>query len=503
MKKLFSLLLLLTPLLHHAQSVGISDDNSVPHSSAILDIKSTAKGLLIPRMSTLERTSIMGPSIGLTVFDMDTYSYWMYRGDVMGGWVELQHGFQNHWSSNDGVNIFNKNSGNVGIGTNNPTEKLVINATNPVIQLMNAGTARGFFQVNGTDLKMNTYFNNITGNLVLGTRAADRLWITPAGNIGIRTSTPSSTLTISDVNPVVQLQNSEVDKGFVQLAGNDLKIGTNATNTAGRFFVQTNGADRLNINEDGWVGINTAIQNSTLQVNGTGSNAAFRVQVNGNSKLIVAPNGGVSIGANTITPPANGLFVDGMVGIGTSTPTAEMTINNVVPNVFPRLEMNYNNTKIGQIEVIQNAQVDFRVGAASAAGRTIIGANLNFWGVVVHPSSGQTSIGGPDRATGYELSVPGQIMCDDLTIDDVNDWPDYVFEKDYRLMSLTDLRKFIEVNKHLPNVPSAAIINKTGLQMKEMTTALMEKVEELTLYIFQLQNQVDELKNQLTQSPKK
>jgi hypothetical protein len=226
MKKLFPLLLLFTPLLHYAQSVGISNDNSVPHSSAILDIKSTTKGLLVPRMSTLERTSIMGPSIGLTVFDMDTYSYWMYRGDVMGGWVELQYSFQNNWSSNDGVNIFNKNPGNVGIGTNSPTEKLSINAANPVIQLMNSGTARAFIQVNGTDLKLGTYFNNTTGNMVFATRATERMWITPLGNIGIGTSDPSSLLTINGNDPVLQLRNSEVDKGFMQLTGNDMKIGT-------------------------------------------------------------------------------------------------------------------------------------------------------------------------------------------------------------------------------------------------------------------------------------
>lgn len=493
MKKLFSLLLLVAPLLANTQSVGISHDNSLPHQSAILDIQSTTKGMLPPRMSTLQRTSIMGPSIGLTVFDMDTYSYWMYRGDVMGGWIEMQHGLQNHWTAN-GINIYNDNAGNVGIGTNNPLEKLSINGANPVIQMLNSGTARGFFQVNGTDLKMATYFNNTTGNLILGTRATDRLWITPAGHIGIGTATPATALTISSTDPTLQLQNAEVDKGFIQLSGNDIRIGTNSTNTTGRFLVRTNGVDRLNVNDEGWVGINTTIQNSTLQVNGTGSNAAFRVQVNGSTKMLVAPNGGVTIGTNQITPPANGLYVDGMVGIGTNAPTAEITVNNLVANQFPRIEVNHNNVKMGQIEVIQNAKVDFRVGATTEEGRTIIGAQQNYWGLVVHPHTGETSIGGPDHAHGYELSVPGWIMCEDLTIDNVGDWPDYVFEKDYKLLPLADVRKFIETNKHLPNVPSAAEMDKNGLRMKEMTHTFMEKIEELTLYILQLQQQIDELK---------
>lgn len=498
MKKSFSLLLpfiilLLAPLLPYAQSVGISNDNSIPHSSAILDIKSTTKGLLIPRMSTLERTSII-PAIGLTVFDMDTYSYWMYRGDVMGGWVELQYSFQNYWSSNDGVNIFNKNSGNVGIGTNNPTEKLSINAANPVIQLMNSGTARAFMQVNGTDLKLGTYFNNTTGKLVLGTRTTDRLWITPAGNIGIRTSTPSSTLTINDANPVIQLQNSEVDKGFIQLTGNDLKLGTNATNATGKFFVQTNGADRLNINEDGWVGINTTIQNSTLQVNGTGSNAAFRVQVNGSTKMIVAPNGGVSIGTNNFTPPANGLHVAGMTSIGTTTAAAELTINNLAGNTHPHIDILKDNVKLGHLGTIQNAQVDLQLATTNNQGRVLLSTEGTPVGVMVHTNANAVSIGTFSKAAGYQLSVSGDIMCYDMTMAFINSWPDYVFEKNYRLMPLGEVRKFTETYKHLPHVPSAAEIERTGVKMKDMTKTFLEKIEELTLYIFQLQEQIDELK---------
>jgi hypothetical protein len=493
MKKLSLLLLLIAPLLLHAQSVGISNDNSIPHSSAILDIKSTTKGLLIPRMSTLERTSIMGPSIGLTVFDMDTYSYWMYRGDVMGGWVELQYSFQNHWSSN-GINIYNSNAGNVGIGTSNPGEKLSINATNPTIQLMNAGTPRAFFQVSGTDMRMSTYFNNTTGNLVLGTRASDRLWINPSGNIGIGTSTPSSLLTINGNDPTLLMRDLDVDKGFLQVVGNDFKIGTSPTNTTGRFMIRTNGADRLNVNEDGWVGINTTIQNATLQVNGDGSNATFRAQVNGTTKLLLTPNGGVSIGANNFTPPPNGLHVAGMTSIGTTNAAAELSINNLPGNTHPHIDIYKDNAKIGHLGTVQNAQVDVNLAATSAAGRVILSTAGTPVGVMVHTNADAVSIGTFSKATGYQLSVGGNIMCWDLSMAGPNSWPDYVFEKNYRLMPLTEVRKFTNTYKHLPNVPSAAEIEKNGIKMGDMTKTFLEKIEELTLYIFQLQEQIDQLK---------
>jgi hypothetical protein len=80
-----------------------------------------------------------------------------------------------------------------------------------------------------------------------------------------------------------------------------------------------------------------------------------------------------------------------------------------------------------------------------------------------------------------------------------NDWADYVFSKNYRLMPLQDLEKFIKVNNHLPNVPSAEEVVREGVNMNQITAKLLEKIEEQTLYIINLQKQIDELKNLMTQ----
>ncbi len=62
-------------------------------------------------------------------------------------------------------------------------------------------------------------------------------------------------------------------------------------------------------------------------------------------------------------------------------------------------------------------------------------------------------------------------------------WADYVFAKDYKLMPLKEVEKFVTANKHLPGIDSAEVLAKNGLDVAEMQSKQMEKIEELTLYI--------------------
>jgi len=86
--KILTTLLILLSLGLSAQ-VGINTDGSSPDSSAILDVKSTDKGMLVPRMTTAQRTTISNPATGLLVFDTDTESFWFRE---TGNWVELLNG---------------------------------------------------------------------------------------------------------------------------------------------------------------------------------------------------------------------------------------------------------------------------------------------------------------------------------------------------------------------------------------------------------------------------
>ena len=77
----------------------------------------------------------------------------------------------------------------------------------------------------------------------------------------------------------------------------------------------------------------------------------------------------------------------------------------------------------------------------------------------------------------------------------LTNWPDYVFSGNHTLMSLGELETYINEHSHLPGVPTAEEIEENGADLGEMNKVLMEKVEELTLYIIDLQKQINEMKS--------
>jgi hypothetical protein len=92
----------------------------------------------------------------------------------------------------------------------------------------------------------------------------------------------------------------------------------------------------------------------------------------------------------------------------------------------------------------------------------------------------------------FKVSSEGYVFARKYTTT-LSSIPDYVFASDYALMSFQELREFISVNKHLPNVPSAKEYEIEGVDLGEMNRVLLEKVEELTLYILQLEERMSVL----------
>ena len=95
-------------------------------------------------------------------------------------------------------------------------------------------------------------------------------------------------------------------------------------------------------------------------------------------------------------------------------------------------------------------------------------------------------------AANYELSVNGQIICEELVVQNSAEWPDYVFADDYPLMPLETLELEIREKKHLPGVPSAKEVGEAGIPLGEMQRQMMEKIEELTLYVIQQNSKLRE-----------
>jgi hypothetical protein len=84
-------------------------------------------------------------------------------------------------------------------------------------------------------------------------------------------------------------------------------------------------------------------------------------------------------------------------------------------------------------------------------------------------------------------------------VTDTDVWPDYVFEKEYNLKPLYEVKSFINKHGHLPNVPKASEITENGINLGNMAKVTMEKVEELTLYLIQQQELLEKQQKQLEQ----
>jgi hypothetical protein len=96
-----------------------------------------------------------------------------------------------------------------------------------------------------------------------------------------------------------------------------------------------------------------------------------------------------------------------------------------------------------------------------------------------------------------DLAVNGRLFAQQMLITQTGRWPDYVFSKQYKLPSLTEVESFINQNSHLPGIPSAAEVEKKGIDVGSSQAAQLKKIEELTLYIIQQDKELKTLKQEV------
>lgn len=228
----------------------------------------------------------------------------------------------------------------------------------------------------------------------------------------------------------------------------------------------------------------------------------------GNRYISFNPNGG-NVGIGTSYPSValnveNGTALinkDVLAGVG-----GQMSIRNGYGNQNGAVRLNLNNG-----------------GAVSWISGVVTGPNTNYGNAMVFGVPSGTSEGlEVMRLTGEgflgigtinpdaRLSVNGLIHAKEVKIDLSIPAPDYVFDSDYNLKSLSETERYITANKHLPDVPSAKDMAKDGISLSEMNMLLLKKVEELTLYMIardksdnELRNKVAQLEAKLTTSLKK
>ncbi|MDI3321397.1 hypothetical protein [Pinibacter soli] len=164
-----------------------------------------------------------------------------------------------------------------------------------------------------------------------------------------------------------------------------------------------------------------------------------------------------------------------------------------------------------------NIGLGYRAGFNQSAGdnNIIIAANAAFPDLPNLTGSNQLNIGNIIYGTGVnsstigagnigigttspseKLSVNGNIRSKKVIVTQ-SDWADYVFEPSYKLPSLDSVSSFIKANKHLPEIPSAAAIEKDGQDVGEIQKLLLKKVEELTLYVIELRKENKDLKKEI------
>lgn len=490
MQKLITIVLLLLAVnLVQAQSIGIG--TATPHSSSLLDLTSTTKGFLTPRMTTTQRNAISNPTNGLMVYDTTTDGYWFYNGS---SWVSLAAGGTSSWLTN-GANIY-FNGGNVGIGSSIPSEKLYIyngqiklNRTsafdNSVLFNMPAaavtgeheglkfslagtekafigytstslGTAGNYLRLSGADINANDLIINSSGNVGIGmntpaakldvegsVRARSNLLVdgisslnivSTTGNIYTKTLIANTSIEINEQNAILQLKSGSDEKGYFQISGDNVRLGTNSGNSNGNLIMRMNGTDRAILTNTGNFGMGTSVPQGRLHVAG-------RSYMNNGT--------GEALGIDGTNP-----FIQFYSG-GTA-----------------RFFMQQN-----------GAHLTLAAATGNSTGRLILNGS-------------QVTIGQITPATGYKLSIEGKAICTELKVQLQGSWPDYVFHNKYELMPLNELHQFIKTNNHLPNIPAAEELEKNGMEVGEMQRKMMEKIEELTLYIIDLQTQVDQLKKE-------
>lgn len=450
MKKLIAFIhmLCIFIVVSKAQSVAINSDASLPNASAILDVSSIDKGLLIPRMTTGQRDAILSPATGLLIFQTDvTAGYYYFNGT---GWTQLASGGASNYWSLSASNIYSNISGNVGIGTPSPLAKLSVQT----------GTSNyGIIHTDG-NITVGSYIGN--GKGWLGTKSNhplsfftnnsnEQMTLLPNGNFGIGTINPLSKLNIQTPN------NSD---GFIHSSDGGIIL------------------------KDVVGGISAAF--------GTYSNHTFRLVANSIAAVNIDPTGKVGIG---VSFPASKLSIlSNTINSANNTDVLQVAGINPLQAFSNEAGVNVAYLK-GVTNLAATPQYPNQGLEIGAAPNNSIFLSANYGPVLTIASNNNVGIGTTNPT--YKLSVNGNIRSKEVVVE--TGWADYVFDKKYKLLPLGEVEKFIEQNNHLPNIPSAKEIETNGLHLGETQKLMMEKIEELTLYIIQQQKEIDKLKIEFSQ----
>ena len=366
--------------------------------------------------------------------------------------------------------------GNVGIGTSNPSSRLDIlsntGQTESLLRLQVSDAPSDYFQIANTTgtsgqfiplLKGYHETDNRTTLAIMGS-SSDAMDNGSNALINFNARRTNSPIQ----NRPLFVWTNYSQKMMTMAADGNLGIGV--TNPTSKLEVR--GVIKTSNSDDRYVNLLTSGDgNSYMNIVGGSASSRFGFQIDGSSKMSIMKNGSVGIG--TSTPVANTkLTVVGHVNIGGSE-NYRLRSRHIDGK-------HYSNSGLDDLYLNYNTGKHVRVGFG--------GQNSNLY------VSGRVGIGtnNPDA----DLTVKGKIHTQEVKVD-LNGAvaPDYVFLKDYDLKTINEVENYIEKEGHLPNIPSAKEMEQNGIELKTMNLKLLEKIEELTLYMIE-QNKKTELLRQ-------
>lgn len=516
-----------------AQNVAINNDGSAPDAKAMLDIKSTNKGLLIPRMSAFQRTSMTNVPLGLLVFQTDGEAGFYYNASPTAAnadWQQLVPGNGQLWRLS-GSNLFPETPNyNVGIGAVNPAHKLDVNGR---MRLRHVGGNSAGIWFNKTDNTEGGFVGTVndstlgfwgpgpvgswkvgvdvkSGQMGIGTADPNKGKLVVVGTVGAVSALfgeTSSGVAIENAWPGIAFNsyyNSNrkmLTDGYASWTGLDPVNGNFSVQTSPNFALAggtTTLTSRLFINREGNIGIegNTNPQSPLSFANTVGEKinfwnvsptAHYGIGIQGSQLQIYA---GSLSDAISLGHGSTGAFFNERVRI-----QDDYTILN---NARLRLK--------GQVAAGVSHGIEL-TNMAGTANRGFFGMlddnTMGFygfpgagWNFLWDVNDGSLRIGTAQKASGYMLNIGGKAIAEEVRVQLRASWPDYVFKPAYNLMPLSQLEAFIKQNNHLPNIPKAEVLEKEGADLGEMQRKMMEKIEELTLYIIELEKRIQKFESQ-------
>ena len=223
--------------------------------------------------------------------------------------------------------------------------------------------------------------------------------------------------------------------------------------------------------------------------------AALSQQWSANGTTLFYNGGGVGIGTSTPGTAALGIAVANTDGFHTNGPVITVTNTstfNPTGNGYNAAGVNYiagNGVVLGQV------LANYGIGTNAPFNG---GSGLYITTRTDHPiifttgttgtekmritNDGNVGIGTTDTR-GYMLAVNGNAIFTKVVVKPYSLWPDYVFKKGYDLLDLADLERYIRDHGHLPGIAIEKVVQRQGIDLGEQQTALLKKVEELTLYL--------------------